>query len=162
MVVVKKKISEERGGVPLFADLHQRYLFYITNDRPLSAEEIVFLANDRCHQENLIEQLKHGVRALSAPVNNLTANWAYMVMVALAWNLKAWYALSLPETPGRWAQRHRAQKQTMLQMEFKRFVNSFIKIPCQIVRSGRKLIYRLLSWNPWQHVFFRVLSVLRC
>src|SRR5947209_9249568 len=46
---------------------------------------------------NLIAQLHGGVRALRAPLGNLESNWAYMVMTALAWNLKAWWALTLPE-----------------------------------------------------------------
>ena len=61
----------------------------------------MFLANGRCNQENLIEQLKNGVCALQAPVDNLVSNWAYMVMGSLAWTVKAWYALILPEK-GRW------------------------------------------------------------
>jgi hypothetical protein len=76
----------------------------------------------------LIAQLAGGVRALSAPVDNLLSNWAYMVMTALAWNLKAWWALWLPED-GRWREEHRAQKQEVLRMEFKTFLNAFIKIP---------------------------------
>ena len=75
---------------------------------------------------------------------------------------KAWLALLLPEQPGRWAERHRAEKRALLTMEFKRFINGFMRLPCQIVRTGRQLVYRLLSWNPWQHVFFRALDVLRC
>ena len=31
-----------------------RYFFYITNDRTTPADQIVFQANDRCDQENLI------------------------------------------------------------------------------------------------------------
>ncbi len=73
-----------------------RYFFYITNDRKIKAEGVVFEANDRCDQENLIAQLAGGVRALSAPVDNLLSNWAYMVATALAWNLKSWWALWLP------------------------------------------------------------------
>ena len=107
-------------------------------------------------------QLKHGVHALQAPVDSLVSNWAYMVMAALAWNLKAWWALQLPESPGRWQKRHRDEKHTVLVMEFKTFVNAFIRLPCQIVRTGRQLIYRLLSWNPWQHLFFRTVAQLRC
>jgi hypothetical protein len=160
LVVVRKNLSVEKGESVLFDDY--RYFFYLTNDRTLSAADIVFLANDRCNQENLHAQLKHGVRALQAPVDNLVSNWAYMVMTALAWNLKAWLALQLPEQPGRWAERHRSEKQTVLTMEFKTFVNAFMRLPCQIIRTGRKLVYRLLSWNPWQHVLFRVLDVLRC
>ena len=40
-------------------------------------------------------------------------------------------------------------------MEFKRFVNTIIQMPCQIVHGGRRLVYRLLSWNEWQGVFLR-------
>jgi hypothetical protein len=47
-------------------------------------------------------------------------------------------------------------------MEFKRFVTTLIVIPCQIVKGGRRLIYRLLSWNEWQGVFLGVVSALRC
>jgi DDE family transposase len=160
LVVVRKNLSVERGERALFDDY--RYFFYLTNDRVSSAAAIVFSANDRCNQENLHAQLKHGVRALQAPVDNLVSNWAYMVMTALAWNLKAWWALTLPETPGRWHERHRAEKDTVLRMEFKTFLNAFMRLPCQIIRTGRRLIYRLLSWNRWQNIFFRVCAVLRC
>jgi hypothetical protein len=37
---------------------------------------VVFEANDRCHQENDIAQLKSVVRALHAPLDNLESNWA--------------------------------------------------------------------------------------
>lgn len=43
----------------------------------------------RCHQENLIQQLKNGVRALHVPVNTLLANWAFIVMASLAWSALA-------------------------------------------------------------------------
>lgn len=160
MVVVKKYLLHERGQQFLFAD--HRYFFYITNRRDLSAEEVVFLANDRCNQENLIEQLKNAVRALHAPVDNLQSNWAYMIMASLAWNLKAWAALLLPEDAGRWQTLHREQKQTVLRMHFKKFVHHFIQIPCQVVRTGRRTVLRVLNWNPWQPVFFRLANVLQC
>ena len=160
LVVLRKNLSVERGERLLYDDY--RYFFYLTNDRTSTPAAIVFSANDRCNQENLNAQLKNGVRALQAPVDNLVSNWAYMVMTALAWNLKAWWALMLPEQPGRHAERQRSEKRTVLVMEFKTFVNGFMRLPCQIVRTGGKLVYRLLSWNPWQHLFFRVVAVLRC
>ena len=95
MIVIRKNLAIAQGQTHLLDDY--RYFFYITNDRDATAEEIVFSANDRCHQENLIEQLKNGVRSLTAPVDNLESNWAYMVMTSLAWNLKACYAIWLPE-----------------------------------------------------------------
>src|SRR3954466_7053230 len=86
---------------------------------------------------------------------------AYIVMTALAWDLKAWFALSVPEHP-RHVAAHREQERGLLRMEFKRFVNTIILMPCQIVKGGHRLIYRLLSWNEWQGVFLRVVHALRC
>jgi hypothetical protein len=99
------------------------------------------------------------VRALRMPLNTLVSNWAYMVIASLAWTLKAWWALRLP-TQGRWAARHTQEKETVLTMEFKRFRQAFLELPCQIVRTGRRLVYRLLAWNPWLPVFFRALRLL--
>ena len=158
VVVLRKNLTIEKGAWALFDDI--RYFFYITNDWATPAEEIVFLANERCDQENLIAQLKNGARALQMPVDNLVSNWAYMVMASLAWTLKAWFALLLPEH-GRWAEKHRDEKRTVLRMEFKTFLNAFMRVPCQIVRTGRRIVYRLLSWNPWQAVFLRGVDRLR-
>src|SRR5262249_24689359 len=97
MVVVREKMSVAKGGKLLFDDI--RYFFYIHNVGVLSEEQLVWVANYRCHQENLLAQLHSGVRALQAPVNTLESNWAYMVMTALAWSLKAWWALQLPVAP---------------------------------------------------------------
>jgi Transposase DDE domain group 1 len=160
MIVVRKNITKEKGELRLLDEI--RYFFYITNDWVLEADEIVFCANDRCNQENLLAQLHGGCRALQAPVDNLESNWAYMVMTALAWDLKAWWALLLPEGPGRHGVAYRADKRWVLGLEFKTFVQAFVRLPCQIVRTGRRLVYRLLSWNPHQRIFFRLVKVLRC
>jgi hypothetical protein len=155
MIVLRKRVGVDKGQMRLFEEY--RYLFYITNDRKMTAEEVVFSANDRCNQENLIAQLKSGVRALTTPVDDLVSNWAYMVMGSLAWSLKAWSALLVPVTPRHRAQ-HEAERQTLLRMEFATYRAAFIPMPCQIVRTGRRLIYRLLSWNPWQGVFLRLVE----
>src|SRR5262249_31205568 len=160
MVVVKKNISVEKGERLLFDRIV--YFFYLTNDWVSDADAMVFAANGRCDQENLLAQLSGGVRALRAPVDNPQSHWAYMVMTALAWNLKAWWALTLPERPGRWQGRHQAEKRWVLRLEFKTFVNAFVRLPCQLLRTGRKLVHRLLGWNPYQPIFFRLLDVLRC
>jgi hypothetical protein len=160
MVVVRKNISVEKGEQLLFDKIV--YFFYITNDWVSDPDEIVFSANDRCDQENLLAQLHSGVRALQAPVDNLESNWAYMVMTALAWNLKAWWALTLPEQPGPYQEKRRVEKRWVLRLEFKTFVNAFVRLPCQIIRTGRKLVYRLLGWNPYQHIFFRLVDALGC
>jgi len=160
MVVVRKNISKEKGEVRLRDEV--RYFVFITNDWVSEADEVVFTGNGRCDQENLLAQLKGGCRALKAPLDSLESNGAYMVMTALAWNLKAWWALSLPEAPGRWQARHRAQKAWALGLEFRTFVQAFVRLPCQVVRTAGRLVYRLLSWNPHQRIFFRLVQALRC
>ena len=160
MVVVRKNITKDKGELHLYDEI--RYFFYISNDWVSETDEIVFCANDRCDQENLIAQLAGGCRALRAPVDNLYSNWASMVMTALAWDLKAWWALLLPEGPGRHREAYRADKLWVLRLEFKTFVQAFVRLPCQIVRAGRRLLYRLLSWNPHQPIFWRLVDVLRC
>jgi len=158
VVVVWKELEVTQGQAKLFDD--SKCFFYITNDTEASAEAIVFDANDRCNQENLIQQHKHGVRSLTAPVDTLLSNGAYMVMAGLAWSLKAWAALLLPEA-GRWKEKRRVEKRTLLRMDFATFRHALINLPTQIVRSGRRIVYRLLSWNPWQPVLFRLLGQLR-
>jgi hypothetical protein len=160
MVVVRKNISVEQGEQWLFDQVV--YFFYLTNDWLSEPWEVVFTANDRCNQENLLAQLHSGVRALKAPVDNLESNWAYMVITALAWNLKAWWALTLPEPPGRWQTQYQAEKAWVLRLEFKAFVSAFVRLPCQVVRTGGKWVYRLLGWNPHLPLFFRLAGVLRC
>jgi DDE family transposase len=154
IVALRKLEVVEKGQQELFEQT--RFFFYVTNDWKLSAHQIVHEARQRCDQENLIQQLK-SVRALHAPVNSLLANWAYMVMAALAWSIKAWVALLLP-TSGRWMQKHEAERRALLRMDFRTFLQAMINVPAQIVRTGRRVLYRLLAWNRWQHVFFRLLD----
>jgi hypothetical protein len=151
--VVRKNLSVERGEHVLFDDV--RYHFYVTGDDEMPAEQVVRYALQRCNQENIIAQLKGGVRSLHAPVNTLHANWAYMLMASLAWTLEAWMALSLPISP-RWQEKHRAERDAWLRMEFRTFVNAVINIPAQVVMTGRKLVIRLLAWRPQLAILLRL------
>jgi len=152
IVVVRKNLTVERGEWALFDDV--RYFFYITNNRTMTTASIVKWANGRCNQEKLIGQLKGGAYALDMPVDNLLSNWAYMVMASLAWTLKAWYALGLPEG-GRWKKKYKAEKEQVLRMEFQTFRNAFMNIPVQVIRTGRRIVYRVLAWSRWLDVFLR-------
>ena len=138
LVVVRKNISVREGERVLVEDV--RYFFYLTNHPSYTGPEIVSLANGRGDQENVIEQLKNGVNAMRMPVRDLLSNWAYMVMTSLAWNLKAWFGLLLPD---------RVKGLALMGMEFRRFLHALILVPAQIVRSGRKVIYRIMSYNSW-------------
>ena len=144
MVAVRKHLSVSKSQMRLFDQT--RYFFYITNDTTRSMPEVVEFAMGRCDQENVIEQLKNGVNAMRMPSRDLTSNWAYMVIAALAWNLKAWFGLMVEQ---------KATRQAILGMEFKRFTNSFLHIPCQILRTGRRLLYRVLGYSDHLETFFR-------
>jgi hypothetical protein len=155
MVVLRKNISVEKGDHALFDDI--RYFFYITNDPDMDALQVVIEANKRCNQENLIRELKGGVRALHAPVNCLVSNWAYLVMTALAWTLKAWMALSLPVS-ARWRAKHDKHRRRWLRMGFRAFVNAVIRIPAQVLTTGRRRVVRMLAWTPELHTTLRLLD----
>ena len=62
VIVLRKTLSVEKGQLLLWKDI--RYFFYITHIPELSPTEIVYFCNDRCNQENLIEQLKNGLNAI--------------------------------------------------------------------------------------------------
>lgn len=150
MVVVRKNISVEKGEQTFLPEI--RYFFYITNILDESKEWIVFFANKRCDQENLIAQLKGGVNALRALSDGLDSNWAYMVIASLAWTFKAWFGMLAPD---------KALSRRIVRMEFKRFFHDFIHIPCQIIRSGRRLIYRVLGFSHRLETFFATFDAIR-
>lgn len=137
VVALRKNISKTRGEQVLFDEI--RYFFYITTRTDLSAAEVVACANERCDQENVIEQLKNGVNALRVPLYDLVSNWAYMVIAALAWNIKSWFALMM---------HLKSDRREYIGMEFRRFVNSVILIPCRVVRRARGITVRLIGYRP--------------
>lgn len=151
VIVLRKSLSVEEGQVRLFDDV--RYFFYITNINHLSAAEVVRFCHERCNQENLIEQLKNGLKALRMPVDSLVSNWSYMVMASLAWTLKAWFALLV---------RRRTHRDQLLRMEFRQFLNALVKIPVQIITAGRRIVYRILGYNHWMYIFLKTFDRVRC
>jgi hypothetical protein len=137
VVALRKNISKTRGEQVLFDEI--RYFFYITTRTDLTPAEVVACANQRCDQENVIEQLKNGVGALRVPLYDLVSNWAYMVIAALAWNLKSWFAMML---------HLKADRRQHIAMEFRRFINTIILIPAMIIRRARSITVRIIGYQP--------------
>ena len=146
VVALRKTITVTQGQDLLIPEV--RYHFYITNlpKSELSSRAVIREANERCNQENLIEQTKNGVHAMRVPCDTLLANDAYMVIACLAWNIKAWMAQLWPD---------REQGKDLRRMEFRRFVASVIAIPCQVVRTGRQIAHRFLAYSSWLEAIFR-------
>ena len=150
VIVLRKQLSVDQGQVLLWKET--RYFFYITNIEEKSPAEVVFFCNDRCNQENLIEQLKNGLNAMRMPVGDLASNWAYMVMSALAWTFKAWFALLV---------RNAQRRQELLKMEFRGFLNTMVRLPTQIIRTGRRIVFRILGYNHWTRTFLETYERIR-
>jgi len=152
LIVLRKTIRVEQGQLR-FAD-ETVYFFYVTNVpvQKLSAQQVVFEANARCDQENVIEQLKNGVRAMRMPSDSLLSNWAWLVIASLAWNLKAWLAITLPT---------KKEARELGRMEFRRFLNSLVLLPCQVVKGSRRLVLRILSFSRWAHVLLEGMDFFR-
>jgi len=136
VIALRKNISQARGEQALFDEV--RYFFYITTYLDLPMQQVVELANDRCDQENVIEQLKNGVNALRVPLYDLVSNWAYMVCAALAWNIKSWFAMMM---------HRKADRRDYLRMEFRRFQASIILIPASVARRARGITVRLIGYT---------------
>ena len=156
MVVLRKEVRVSQGQQKLFDD--SPYFFYITNitQTVASPPAVVGESNQRCDQENILAQLK-GMGALSAPLGDLTSNWAYMVMATLAWNLKSWLGLSITEScPPSAKEKRRADKRRIVRMDFATFHQTLLDVPAQILTCGRQLIYRLLTWTPSLESLFRI------
>jgi hypothetical protein len=137
IVALRKNISRARGENVLLDEI--RYFFYITTYTDKTPAEIVELANDRCDQENIIGQLKSGINALRVPLYDLTSNWAYMLIAALAWNIKAWFAMMM---------HRKTDRQDYIRMEFRRFFHTIVLIPAMIQRRARGITVRLLGYTP--------------
>jgi hypothetical protein len=150
LVILRKNLSVEKGELVLFADI--RYFFYITNIEEMRPAEVIFFCNERCRQENLVEQLKNGLNALRMPVGELVSNWAYMVMAALAWSLKAWFALLV---------RSAEWREALLKMEFRRFLHGIVRLPAQIIRTGRRIVYRILGYSDCLRTFLKTFERIR-
>ena len=150
VVVVRKNLSIEKGEDVLFDDI--RYFFYITNDTKMTARQVVRFINGRCDHENDIEQLKNGINALRMPSGDLHSNGAYMVMAALAWNLKAWFGILMPD------QKMGTQ---VVRMEFPRFLSGFMTLPAQVLHQARQIKLRLLAWTPYVEAFLEMCTWIR-
>ncbi|MDE2508823.1 MAG: hypothetical protein KGM43_16565 [Planctomycetota bacterium] len=159
LIIFRQAIKVEDGQGRLFDEI--RYRFYLTNDREAAPRSLVFKANSRCDQENLIAQLKGGVQALRAAVDNLVSNWAYMVMTAPAWNPKAWFSLSVPEHL-RHKEAHHEQKRGLLHMEFKPFVNTIIMMPSLFIGVGAGCCTGRCRGTSGKGEFLRVFQALKC
>lgn len=128
LIIRRQQIEEATTQGQLF--IVWRYRYVITNlPESYTAEEAVRLTYKRCDQENVIEQLQHGIAAMRMPTGDFLANSAFLVCARIAHNFKAWLALlALPRETLRW--------------HWKRFRQAFVTISARVVRSARQVLVR--------------------
>jgi hypothetical protein len=130
LVIRRQRIEEHYQG-----ELFElwRYRYVMTNLPPsTSTQEAVDLTYQRCDQENVIEQLQHGIAGMRMPTGGLLSNAAFLTCARLAHNLKAWLAqLALPRETMRW--------------EWKRFRHAFVYVAARVLFQSRQIHVRITS-----------------
>jgi len=154
MVVVRKEIDVKSGQKLLFDK--EKCFFYISNESSteVPSRDVIRGGNKRCNQENTISQLK-ACHALSAPLDNLESNGAYMLFASLAWTLKVWSGM-LIRVHGNPAQKRTraAARKRVITMEFATYLDSLIHLPAQVIRSARQRTFRFLTYRPSVDLLF--------
>jgi len=132
LIIRRQKIEESNQG-QLFT--FYRYRYVLTNlPSSYTAEEVTRMTYRRCDQENVIEQLQHGISAMRMPSGSFVANAAFLVCARLAFNLKAWLGmLALPQEVMRW--------------EWKRFRLAFVYLAVRVIHKARQVIVRVADSN---------------
>lgn len=91
--VVKRERRTDKKGQAYWS-----YHVIMTNDTRRRAAKVVKWYMGRCTVENQIKEHKHGFSLEKLPTKQFHANWAYLLIGQLAYNLVVWFKrLVLPE-----------------------------------------------------------------
>jgi Transposase DDE domain group 1 len=124
------------------------YWAIVSNDQERSADELECWHRAKANLENQIKEAKLGLGLDNLPRKSFHANWAYLLVTLLAFNLLAWLKLlALPQ-----------QERTSYA---KRLRFRFIAIAGSVGRSGRRLILRLSASYPLLTEFVETLRRIR-
>ena len=124
------------------------YWVLVTNDGERSADELERWHRAKANLENQIKEAKLGLGLDNLPCQSFHANWAYLLVTLLAFNLLAWLKLlALPE-----------QERTSYA---KRLRFRFITVAGTVGRSGRRLVLRLSAGYPLLNDFITTLQRIR-
>ncbi len=85
-----------------------------------------------------------------------------MVLMGLGQNVKSWSALVLAASDQPGEEQSPASRRLVLVCEFRTFVKALIRVPAQVVRTGRRVVVRLLGWNRHQSLLLDLRRVLNC
>jgi hypothetical protein len=84
--IIKREIAETKTG-----ELYWKYHATVTNIEEQSARELVVWHLQHAAMENAIKEHKSGFGLEKLPTQKFHANWAYLLIGQLAFNLLAWF-----------------------------------------------------------------------
>ena len=124
------------------------YWALVTNDGERSADELESWHRDKANVENRIKEAKLGLGLDNLPSQRFHANWAYLLITLLAYDLLCWLKLlALPE-------RERTSYAKRLRFRF-------IAVAATVGRSGRRVVLRLSAGYALLGDFLRALTRIR-
>jgi hypothetical protein len=124
------------------------YWVLVTNDEERSADELECWHRAKANLENQIKEAKLGLGLDNLPCQSFHANWAYLLVTLLAFNLLAWLKLlALPE--------HERSSYA------KRLRFRFIAVAATVGHSGRRLVMRISAGYPLLAEFLETLQRIR-
>jgi Transposase DDE domain group 1 len=133
--IVKRESRRNRQG-----DSYWHYRVIVTNNLRDSARQVMRWSLKRCAMENLIKEHKSGFGLAKTPTRSYHANWAWLLIGQLAFNLVAWFKrLILPE------QYHRATIKTIR--------HHLLSTAGKIVSSGKQFFLMLSDQSFFQDVW---------
>lgn len=130
--IAKRTKIKDKKGVETW-----RYHIVITNDHRRTPKQLMEWALKRCGVENRIKEHKNDFGFEKMPTNKYHANWAWLLISQLAWNLFSWFnRLCLPETC------HRMTLATVR--------HRLLQVAAKIVHQSRQLFLVLSDENLFQ------------
>lgn len=140
--VVKRKLKRKLGTQSDMFDFYEYEV--VASDSELPAHILLQSYNNRAGQENLIEDFKNGLKARRVPCESFHANWAYLIIAGLAWNIKIWMS-------------YLVFRDNCHRVEWRTFLLKWILIPGIIVKKSRGIIFRTKrKVEGFHQAFFRI------
>jgi hypothetical protein len=133
--VVKRELAETKVG-----ELYWKYHATGTNEEGQSAREVVVWHLQHAAMENAIKEHKSGFGLEKLPTQKFHANWAYLLIGQLAFNLVAWFKrLVLP------ASYHRSTVKTIR--------HHLLNLAGKIVQTARRCFLMISDQYRYQAVW---------
>jgi hypothetical protein len=133
--VVKRQLREKKNGA-----LYWHYHVFVTNDETTPALELEIWHLQHADMENRIKEHKSALGLEKLPTGRFHANWAYLLIGQLAFNLFAWFKkLVLP------ASYHQATLKTLR--------HQLLNLAGKIVHSARQCFLVLSDRYRYQSIW---------